>query len=169
MLGTGLLGAHIIDTILIGGEVVVLEAVETSLRTGSLVLRDQDLPFQRGVEGEVENNIEVGGRLHQFRNVWSRDPWAKSLVRQGLSWRWLVRPKTHCLTPQRTSSKLWEYVQEMLEKKVVRPFVGKGVQNHLFSVPKKDSTKDRVILDLSRLNRCIPCPKFKMTSTPQVH
>ena len=33
----------------------------------------------------------------------------------------------------------------------------------------KESSKDRVILALFRLNRCIPCLSFMMTSSPQVH
>ena len=56
----------------------------------------------------------------------------------------------------------------MLAKNVIAPFRGKGVQNHLFSVPKKGTDKRRVILDLSRLNLQIPCPSFKMVSVKEV-
>ena len=70
--------------------------------------------------------------------------------------------------PQRSSPELSEYVREMISKQVVVPFSGRGVQNHLFSVPKKGTTKRRVILDLSRLNLQIPCPSFKMVSVKEV-
>jgi len=38
----------------------------------------------------------------------------------------------------------------------------------LFSVPKKDSGKGRVILNISNLNKSIYCWKFKMTLVSQV-
>ena len=72
------------------------------------------------------------------------------------------------LRPQRSSPVLSDYLQEMLDKEVVIPLEGRGVQNHLFSVPKRGTTKRRVILDLSRLNLSIPCPTFKMTSIKEV-
>ena len=115
---------------------------------------DLGSPFQEGVVTEdLEEICEVGGRLGRFATAWSHDRWAKNLVSRGLCWRWIRPPRIHHLSPQRTSEELWLYVKEMLEKGVVIPFEGKGVQNHLFSVPKRDSNKKRVILDLSRLNR----------------
>ena len=56
----------------------------------------------------------------------------------------------------------------MLQKGVIVPFRGKGFQNRIFSVPKKGTTKRRVILDMSTLNKAIPCPSFRMITTPQV-
>ena len=44
----------------------------------------------------------------------------------------------------------------------------KIVQLRLFSVDKKGTTKKRMVLDMSRLNKFIPCPKFKMTTTKVV-
>jgi len=41
-------------------------------------------------------------------------------------------------------------------------------QARLFSVPKKGTSKRRVILDISLLKKSIACPKFKMTTIRQV-
>ena len=90
------------------------------------------------------------------------------MAKRGLSWRWKKRPHLRTLVPQRVTPELSSYVAEMLEKGVIVPFRGKGFQNRIFSVPKKGTSKRRVILDMSILNRQIPCPSFRMTTTPQV-
>ena len=41
-------------------------------------------------------------------------------------------------------------------------------QGPLFSVPKKNTNKRRVILDLSTLNKSIACPTFRMTTVEDV-
>ena len=52
--------------------------------------------------------------------------------------------------------------------KAVVPSTGEIVQSRLFPVDKKGTTKKRMVLDMSRLNKFIPCPKFKMTTTKAV-
>ena len=118
---------------------------------------------------QIPNSDEkVGGRLRKFAAAWVGDRWARSIVAHGLRWRWKRRPALGRLIPQRASPILANYVQEMLDKGVIVPFDGRGVQNHLFSRPKKGTDKLRVILNLSHLNLQIPCPSFKMVSIQDV-
>ena len=115
------------------------------------------------------NDATVGGRLHRFAAAWSGDRWAKSIVTQGLRWEWDPSPPPlRDLIPQRKNVVLEGYVSEMLEKGAVVPFEGQGVQNHLFTRPKKGTDKLRCILNLSRLNDLIPCPSFKMVTVRDV-
>ena len=73
-------------------------------------------PFNEGVDiAEQVEITEMGVRLGKFVSAWSQDRWAKNIVSRGLSWRWIVRPRIHRLTPQRTSDELWHYVEEMLK------------------------------------------------------
>ena len=51
---------------------------------------------------------------------------------------------------------------------VVTPAKGARFRAHLFSVPRKDSDRVRVILDLSPLNKYIQCPTFRMVTTADV-
>ena len=41
-------------------------------------------------------------------------------------------------------------------------------QSRLFTIPKKDSAKDRLILDLSGINKFIHCPTFKLLTLKEV-
>ena len=116
-----------------------------------------------------DNEIKVGGRLRKFTTAWSGDKWAKNIVSQGLRWEWKPSPPLlKELVPQQASEVLVGYVQEMLEKEVVVPFFGKGVQNYLLFRPKKGTDKLRDILNLSHLNDLIPCPSFKMVTVQDV-
>ena len=111
-----------------------------------------------------EIDKKVGGRLRRFAGAWESDRWAHSIVGHGLKWRWLARPRLSSMRPQRASPVLVDYVKQMLDKGVVVPFEGLGVQNHLFSRPKKGTDKLRVILNVKHLNTMIPCPSFKMVT-----
>ena len=51
---------------------------------------------------------------------------------------------------------------------VIVPAKGAKFAGRIFSVPKKDSAKVRIILDLSPLNKFIHRPSFKMTTTEDV-
>ena len=76
----------------------------------------------------LDNEMKVGGRLREFATAWSGDKWAKSIVAQGLRWRWKGPPPLlKELVPQKASDVLVGYVAEMLDKGVVVPFFGKGV------------------------------------------
>ena len=57
---------------------------------------------------------------------------------------------------------------QLLEAGAIQETTRIAFQGPLFSVPKKDSEKRRVILDLSALNKYIQCPTFKMTTVADV-
>jgi len=56
----------------------------------------------------------------------------------------------------------------MLEMKAIVPATVKVIQSRLFPVNKKGTTKKRMVLDMSRLDKFIPCPKFNMTTVKSV-
>ena len=56
----------------------------------------------------------------------------------------------------------------MLQKESIEPAVGKTYVSRIFPVPKKDTPRKRMILDLSILNKFIVRPSFKMTTVNQV-
>jgi len=60
------------------------------------------------------------------------------------------------------------YVAEMLDMKAIVPTTGKVIQSRLFPVDKKGTTKKRMLLDMSRLNKFIPSSKFKLTTAKSV-
>ena len=126
----------------------------------------------RHIEGLVlrENNEElpVGGRLKAFRDRWTFDPWAYSLVSNGLGWKWRQRPPKFKPFFQPSTPYLEEYVKDLLHKRVVRYARSVRFQGRLFHVPKKDSDKLRTILDLSHLNKFIQCDKFQMLTIAQI-
>ena len=61
-----------------------------------------------------------------------------------------------------------DFVHQLLEAGAIQETTQIAFQGPLFSVPKKNSVKRRVILDLSALNRFIHCPTFKMISVKDV-
>ena len=110
----------------------------------------------------------IGARLFAFRKEWTNSPHF-TMVGKGLSWTWSAtrlpnRPKIK----QNTSPTLDLFVREMSRKKVIEPVNHIRWQSRLFTVPKKDSDKERVILDLSLLNESILCAKFRMLSHKEV-
>ena len=93
--------------------------------------------------------LPVGGRLAAFKDQWSFDPWASSVISKGLGWKWAIPPPTNRSFFQPSTSFLEEYVQDLLDKRVIKPAKSLRFQERLFCVPKEDSDKKRVILDLS--------------------
>ena len=116
------------------------------------------------------STIEVGRRLRKSAHLWKRlDRWAFNVVKKGLSWRWLkIPPKSVSCPPQKSNSLIRQYIQEMLDKGVIQKTKRFIFRGRLFSVPKKDTLKRRMILDVSKINKFIVCPKFKMISIQQV-
>ena len=111
--------------------------------------------------------IPTGGRLSHFRAAWAHSEWATRLVSKGLGWRWRHPPPFPALFQQRSTPVLRNFLAEMLAMGVVEPAKFLRFQGRLFSVPKRNGGQ-RVILDLSRLNRSILCPKFRMFSVPSL-
>ena len=114
--------------------------------------------------------FQVGGRLTHFREAWKVSPWALGIVSHGLGWKWAQKSPFKRRRPfrQHRSRELEDYVTKMLSKDTIERCNFLAFQGRLFSVPKKDSEERRIILDLSALNKCIPCPKFKMTTLAQI-
>ena len=69
---------------------------------------------------------------------------------------------------QRPTPFLQDYVPELLLKKVIEPVSSILLQARLFCVDKKDSSRKRVILDLSDLNNYIRYDKSKMLTIAQI-
>ena len=125
------------------------------------------------VAGEVvevlppNGNLPVGGRLFHFRKKWTFSPWAYSVVSKGLGWQWLETPPRLRQFFQPPTPFLTEYVQELLDKSVVKKAKSLKFQGRLFCVPKKDTDKKRVILDLSKLNLFIRCCLLYTSPSPR--
>ena len=77
-----------------------------------------------GEEAEVHlppnEELPVGGRLFHFRKNWEFNPWAHSVVSKGLGWQWLETPPHLRQFYQPTTPFLEEYVQDLLDKSVIR-------------------------------------------------
>lgn len=112
--------------------------------------------------------IPVGGRLRKFKKAWKFNQWALSIVTKGLGWQWITDPPPPNYFKQPSTPVLREYVRELLQKKVIQKARSLRFQARLFCVPKKNTDRMRVILDLTDLNTCIRCEKFQMLTVSQV-
>ena len=113
--------------------------------------------------------MPVGGRLGRFKAAWTFSPWSSSIVSNGLGWGWKRRPpRRRRRFYQEPTPFLTDYVAELLSKKVAKRVRSIKFQGRLFCVPKKNTTKMRVILDLSFLNRFIRCDRFRMLTVAQL-
>ncbi|XP_069191191.1 uncharacterized protein [Procambarus clarkii] len=112
----------------------------------------------------------LGGRLARFACKWSHDSWAYRVVSSGLCWHWVDRPPMggSGLRGQPSSPSLDQVILEWLRLGVVETTSSLKWVSRLFPVPKRDCADLRYILDLSRLNRLIPCPSFRTTTLSQV-
>ena len=119
-------------------------------------------------KGLLFEETRVGGRLASFSHRWSRDAWAFRVVKRGLTWEWCAPPPPFRPFHQAPTPQLEEFVQDMLKAGSIEETSSLLFQGPLFSVPKKDTDKRRVILDLSTLNKSIACPTFKMTTVDDV-
>ena len=63
---------------------------------------------------------------------------------------------------------LEEYVKTILASKAIGRTDRSVYVSIILSVPRRDSSKLRIILDVKRLNRNIHCPKFKMTTLASI-
>ena len=92
-----------------------------------------------------------------------------SVTTNGLGWKWVTnKPPSFRQFRQRPTPILVDYVSDLLSRKVVKKVKSIRFQGRLFHVPKRDSDKLRVILDLSRLNKFIQCDKFRMLTISEV-
>ena len=128
-------------------------------------------------------HIPTGGRLYHFRKAWkniSTDKWTQSVIRNGYRIQFRVRPKLTRVVPQflrATPSDpekiqlLQTEVKSMLDKHAIEPVSSchpkGGYYSRLFLVRKK-SGGWRPVIDLSRLNRHVITPHFKMETLDSV-
>ena len=89
-------------------------------------------------------------------------------MKHGLTWNWSSNPPHFRPFFQTEDPQLKTFVKDLLQAGAVEKTNSLLFQGPLFSVPKKNSTKRRVILDLSALNKAIDCPSFKMTTIQDV-
>ena len=114
-----------------------------------------------------ENRIPVGARLYRFRSAWMGTN-VESIARVGLSWSWKTHPPKFKRVHQKRSRVIQDFVKDMLRQRVCEKAKKILHQSRLFTVPKRDSDKLRIILDLSPLNKFISCPTFKMLTLKEV-
>ncbi|KAK3890225.1 hypothetical protein Pcinc_005760 [Petrolisthes cinctipes] len=95
----------------------------------------------------------VRGCLTGWSAAWPSHGWAARVIRQGLSWPWISVPPLR-LPPASTkvSLSVVPHVLEMREKGIVERATGRVFLSRLFTVPKKDQGKTRLVMDLSKLN-----------------
>ena len=111
--------------------------------------------------------VPVGGRLHRFRKAW-QGSYHVGTIKVGLSWSWKSRPPKRKYLRQIHSVRLDRFIQELKRKKVIEKAEFLLWQSRLFTVPKRDPQKHRLILDLSQLNQFINCPTYKMLTIQDV-
>ena len=127
--------------------------------------------------------IPTGGRLYHFHKAWEKiktDQWTQSVIRNRYRIQFRVRPKLSRVVPQflrRTPTDpekirlLESEVQSMLDKHAIEPVSSdhpkSGFYSRLFLVRKK-SGGWRPVIDLSRLNRHVITPHFKMETLDSV-
>ena len=88
--------------------------------------------------------MRVGGSLRHFHQAWSGDR------------------KSHKICILRV------FVSQRLEAEAIQELTESRSRDPLFSIPKKDSEKRRVILDQPTLNLHTFCPTFGMTTVAEV-
>lgn len=120
---------------------------------------------------------KMGGKVHRHRGAWRRLKLSDEL------WRWLregvplalgvrkppprrIRPVGH---PKKVQKILDEYIQEQLQLGFVEETKEEPtVTSPIFAIPKRDSQKWRIIIDLRYVNRFQQPGKFRSESFDQV-
>ena len=119
------------------------------------------------IRGGDFQHVPVGGRLFKFRATW-KGATNESIITKGLSWSWLDRPPPAKRIRQKTSPKMDAQIIKLRKMRVIEKTSSLKWQSILFMVPKKDSTEERLIIDLAKLNEYIKRPKFKMLTMAQI-
>ena len=91
-----------------------------------------------------------------------------STLTQGLSLSWAKIPPPFKVLKQKESLELDLYVIKLNRKRVIEKAKFIKFQSQVFTIPKRDSLDRRWIMDLSILNDCIKCPKFRMLTLREV-
>ena len=109
----------------------------------------------------------VGGRLLYFRAAWEGAAF-ESVVKKGLSWSWHKTPPPVQILDQASSRVSDKILKVLRKKRVIEKAKVVRFQSRIFTVPKKNSTEERLILDLSILNTFIKRPHFKMLTIKEI-
>ena len=109
----------------------------------------------------------MGGRLQKFSKAWKGSP-VERLISRGLDWSWISPPPPLQELHQHATPSLDLEVQKLLEKKAIIRTKNILGQSRLFTVPKKDSEEERLVMDLSWLNVHIKNNTFKMLTLEEV-
>ena len=128
------------------------------------------IPKEAALEGvRINDNSHkpVGGRLLSFRAAW-KGAHFESVVYQGLSWSWLKAPPPTRILDQDSPRVSDKTLIVMRKKRVIEKAKVIKFQSRIFTVPKKNSTEERLILDLSTLNTYISRPRFKMLTMKEI-
>ena len=112
------------------------------------------------------SRVPVGARLFRFRTVWKGAH--ETIIKKGLGWTWKKCPPPRKRLKQKVSRALDHIMKELQQKRVIEKAKLLKWQSRLFTVPKKDTDKERLILDLSILNSFINRPSFKMLTLREV-
>ena len=124
--------------------------------------------------------LPVGGRLQAFVTQWEEmnaDGYIVEVLRRGYKIPWLEKPSLSAEPLMESVSQnplkdrlIQDQIEELLLKDVLEEVESPGdpgFYSILFMVPKPNG-KWRPIIDLSRLNKHIDCPKFKMESVQSI-
>lgn len=123
-------------------------------------------------------SLPVGARLLNFVEAWSimtRDSWALSILRKGYRIPFAKEPPLSPVPVQfpvslKQLDSIREEVQILLEKKaveVVRDTSSPGFYSRIFLVRKKNG-KNRLIIDLSPLNKMMKVDHFHMETAASI-
>ena len=139
--------------------------------TTKVTIKVNRFPRRKESQTNDYSTVPVGGRLVRFRKSWVKSYHYK-LVAQGLSWKWLNNTPPPLFQPthwhQDTSPEMDRDLTKLSRKKVIEKVRFNKFTCRLFSVPKKNSTENRTILDLSPLNQYIHLTSFKMLTLKEV-
>ena len=108
----------------------------------------QELSNVKRMPNNDSQRIPVGARLYPFRKRWQGAA-HEGIIKIGLSWTWKRRPPKLKRLRQRHSKALDLILKELRQKRVIEKARQMRWQSRLFTVPKRDPQKDRLILDLS--------------------
>ncbi len=138
------------------------------------------MPQSFPLRSEVLAVPRVGARLQQFARFWREGPFASSIqnvVCSGLQLVFRGDPPPLTTAPysiktprdQKKAAALFSAVADLLQKGAIQEADphSPGFYNHLFLV-QKSSGDQRPVLDLSRLNKFLKIPKFRMESNRTV-
>ena len=130
-------------------------------------------PFGGGRTKVTANDykyLPVGGRLARFFKQWRTSHFWR-IIKIGLTWEWKTSPPPINMKKfwhQPTSVDMDRAILKMARMRVIEKTRFLKYRSLLFSVPKRDSTESRTILDLSNLNKHIHISTFKMLTLKQV-